>query len=190
MATVKKLKITELKKHLKEYEHKELIGLVSELYKLNIDVAHYLSAKLLGEEVTTDLFESSKKEIKDEFFPSNSFGKMRLAKAKSAITNFKKLTNDHYRTVELMLFYVEIGTKFTKTYGDIDENFYGSMILMYDKVAMECDKDENLFKEIDDRLYEIVVASDGVGWGYPDALADSYYTIQWLDEEEEDEDED
>ncbi|WP_240510121.1 hypothetical protein [Virgibacillus profundi] len=88
MTKVTKLKITELKKHLKEYDQKELIGLVSELYKLNNDVQHYLSVKYLGGETIADLFESAEKEIEDEFFPDRGFGKMRLAKAKSAGNQF------------------------------------------------------------------------------------------------------
>lgn len=66
----------------------------------------------------------------------------------------KKLTDDYYRTVELMLFYVEVGTEFTNTYGDIDMKFYDSMYYTFDKVAMECEKDESLFKELNNRLYQ------------------------------------
>ena len=186
MTKITKLKITELKRHLKEYDQKELIGLISELYKVNNDVAHYLSAKFLGEEVTTELFLDAQKEIKEEFFPDRGHGKLRLAKAKTAIANFKKLTNDYNRTVELMLFYVEMGTKFTSAYGDIDIKFYESMVLMYEKVAIECDKDDKLFNKLADRLYGIIVASDSVGWGYPDALEDIYYTMERLADEEED----
>jgi hypothetical protein len=79
------LKLNELKKELKEFDQKELIQLISELYKLNKDVQHYLSNKFLGEEAIIDLYEKTKKKIKDEFFPERGFGKMRLAEAKSAI---------------------------------------------------------------------------------------------------------
>ncbi|WP_240510122.1 hypothetical protein [Virgibacillus profundi] len=81
-----------------------------------------------------------------------------------------------------MLFYVEVGTEFTNTYGDIDGKFYTSMYSMYDKVVLECEKDENLFKELNDRLYKVVVESDGIGWGYHDGLEERYYSIDWLDE--------
>ncbi|MEC5425456.1 DUF6155 family protein [Virgibacillus sp. C22-A2] len=155
---------------------------MTDLYKLNDDVHHYLSVKYLGEETIQDLFVNAQKEIKDEFFPDKGFGKMRLAKAKGAITNFKKLSNDHFRTVDLMLFYVEVGTEFTNTYGDIDGKFYDSMNSMYDKVIVECEKDETLFKEIKDRLYAVVAESDGIGWGYHDVLEESYYSISWLEE--------
>ncbi|WP_404450987.1 DUF6155 family protein [Virgibacillus necropolis] len=182
MANVNKIKIPEMKKQLKEFSQKELIGLVSDIYKLNQDVQHYLSVKFLGEETIIGLFENAMREIKYEFFPDKGFGKMRLAKARGAITNFKKLTNDHHRTIELMVFYVETGTKFTTTYGDIDERFYDSMCSMYNKVVTECEKDKKLFYDFNDRLYAIVVETEGMGWGYHDELSYMYHSISWLDE--------
>ena len=184
MGKVTKLKVTELKKHLKEYDQKELINLVSDLYKLNENIQQYLTVKFNGEETVKELYLKAKKEIRDEFFPNKGSGKMRLAEAKSTITNFKKLTNDHVKMVDLMVFYVEVGTEFTNAYGDIDERFYSSMYSMYGKVIMECEKDEALFKEFHDRLYGIIVDSDGIGWGYPDGLENLYYSISWLEEEE------
>jgi hypothetical protein len=49
------------------------------------------------------------KKIKNEFFPDRGLGKRRLTEAKREITAFKKSTNDEKRTVDLMLFYVEMG---------------------------------------------------------------------------------
>jgi hypothetical protein len=183
MSKVTKLKLTDLKRQLKQYDQKELIGFIAELYKQNNDIQHYLSVMFLGDEVIHELQEKAEKEIEDEFFPDKGFGKMRLVKAKKAISDFKKLTNDHERTVDLMLFYVEIGTEFTNTYGDIDERFYDSMNSMYFKVIDECEKDENLFRELQDRLHAVVVDSDGTGWGYHDGLKAAYHSLSWLEKE-------
>src|SRR5690625_7650460 len=88
---------------------------------------------------------------------------MRLAKAKKAISDFKKLTDDSGKVLDLMLFYVENGTEFTLTYGDIDERFYGSMESMYEKVVVACEKDEKLFNKFKDQLYTIVLETSGIG---------------------------
>ena len=58
------------------------------------------------------------------------------------------------------------------------------MVSMYDKVAIECDKDEGLFTIFKDRLYSIVQESDGIGWGYHDALCDIFFSIEWVQEDE------
>ena len=179
------LKVTELKKELKELNEKELIQIIAELYKMNKDVQHYLSNKFGGEAAIEDLYEKTKKKIKDEFFPDRGFGKMRLGEAKKAITNFKKLSSDTVRTIDLMLYYVELGTEFTNTNGDIDERFYDSMNSTYDKVIEECNKNEEYYKIFKDRLYGVIKDSSGLGWGYHDALCDSYYALDWLDDEDE-----
>ncbi|MED4352470.1 DUF6155 family protein [Schinkia azotoformans] len=179
-----KIKITDLKKKLKEFDQKELIQLVTELYKLNKDVQDFLSSKFIGEKAVEALFESAKKKVNDEFLPDKGFGKMRLGEARDAITNFKKITGDQLRTLDLMLFYVEVGTEFTNTYGDIDGRFYDSMISMYNKVISECAKDEKLFKIFHDRLSSVIEDSSGIGWGYHDALWDLYLSLEWVADEE------
>jgi hypothetical protein len=46
-----KIKVTDLKKQLREYEQKELIELVVEMFKTNKEVQNYLSSKFLGDKV-------------------------------------------------------------------------------------------------------------------------------------------
>ena len=55
------LKVTELKKELKELNEKELIQIIAELYKMNKDVQHYLSNKFGGEAAVEELYEKTKK---------------------------------------------------------------------------------------------------------------------------------
>lgn len=43
-----KIKITDLKKKLKEFDQKELIQLVTELYKLNKDVQDFSRSSVCG----------------------------------------------------------------------------------------------------------------------------------------------
>lgn len=178
------LTITELKKSLKGLDQKELIQLIADLYKVNTDVKDYLSTKFGGEEVVNELYKKAKRKIEDVFSPD---GALRLSNAKKAITDFKKTTGDSVKVVDLMLFYVEMGTDYTSSFGYIDESFYNSMLSMYDKVAEECEKSEELFLLLDDRLYSCVTMSEGIGWGYHDVLCDIYYSISWVLEEEEDE---
>ncbi|KKB36281.1 DUF6155 family protein [Bacillus thermotolerans] len=183
-----KLKLTELKKELKTLEQKELIQLISELYKLNKDVQQYLSNKFIGEAAVIDLYEKTKKQISDQFFPDRGYGKLRLNEAKNAISSFKKLSGDPHRTLDLMLFYVEAGTEFSSMYGDIDSKFYDSMLSMYDKVVTACDKDETAFSQLKERLYAVVERSSGIEWGYyHDELCEIYYSMGWALDDEDDE---
>ncbi|WP_254119244.1 hypothetical protein [Bacillus sp. FJAT-29790] len=62
-----KLKVSELKKQLKDYDQKELIQLVADLYKKSKDVQSYLSVRFLGETATVELFNDAKKKSKMNF---------------------------------------------------------------------------------------------------------------------------
>ncbi|MBM7691304.1 hypothetical protein JOC77_000709 [Peribacillus deserti] len=177
------LKLNELKKELKALDHKELIQLITEIYKVNKDVQHFLSNKFLGEEAINDLYKKTKKKVKDEFFPERGFGKLRLGEAKNAISNFKKLSSDELKTLDLMILYVELGTEFTNAYGDINMKFYDSMVSMFDKVVIECHKNEKVLNSFKSRLYTIVQESEGIGWGYHEVLCDIYYSLD-LEEDE------
>jgi hypothetical protein len=181
-----KIKVTELKKQLKQYDQKELVELIVEMFKNNKDVQNFLSSKYLGDEAIEVLFTQARKKVENEFFPDRGHGKLRLAEAKKEINAFKKATNDQKRTVDLMLFYVEQGVEFTCSFGDISEGFYTSMIKMFDQVAEECNQDEELYNAFSSRLDTVVsVALDG--WGFQEALLESYYTIEWVIDEDDDE---
>jgi hypothetical protein len=168
------IKINELKKELKQLDNKELMQLVVELYKLNKDTKQFLSNKYLGEEAVRGQFEQTQKIIEDQFFPERGHPKMKLQEAKSAISSYKKMTGDETGWLDLMLYYVELGTEFTVAYGDIDEKFYYSMETVYDRVVTECSKNEALAEHFKDRLYMVFWNSQGVGWGYHDVIGDIY----------------
>lgn len=63
-----KMKVTELKKQLKQFEQKELIELVVEMFKNNKEVQNLLSSKFLGEEAIEVLVYQARKKIENEFF--------------------------------------------------------------------------------------------------------------------------
>ncbi|MFS0862016.1 DUF6155 family protein [Fredinandcohnia sp. 179-A 10B2 NHS] len=180
-----KLNITELKKSLKQLEQKELIQLVADLYKLNSDVKDYLSSKFGGEEVALELYNKAKKKIQDEFYPDRGLPKLRLSEAKQAISDFKKSTGNSSLVADLMLLYVELGTEFSREFGVMETQFYNSMVFMYDKVAEECENNEELYNLLKERLYSCVSMSEEGDWGYNEALIEIYYNICWVQDEEE-----
>ena len=94
--------------------------------------------------------------------------------AKKSITEFKKLSQDKIQLAELMVFYVEMGVKFTNCYGDIDESFYLNMESMYDQVVkfIISARLEDMFNQ---RCLEIVNDTAGMGWGFHDQLRGIYY---------------
>ena len=165
--------ITELKKYLKHKENKELIKEIVELFKKFSDVKDYY-AGILSEDDGAVL-NKYKKIIKDEFFPNRGFGKIRLSIAKKAISNYKKVSDSKVGVAEIMLYYVQMGSEFTNTYGDINESFYESMENMYESALIYI-RDNNLVSHFKQECKEIVEQATE-GWGFRDVLEDTFDSI-------------
>jgi hypothetical protein len=180
-----KLSIPEIKKSLKTYDKDVLVSMIIDCYKISSDVKNYIHVLLSPEEAVEDLYNKSKHTILYEFFPQRGFGKLRLSQAKKAITEFKSYSNDEVKTIDLMIYYVELGVDFTNTYGDINDSFYSSMESMYGNVLKKINNNDSLLRLYKSRLKEIVYKTRGIGWGFHDCLAELYYTYVSDDEEEE-----
>jgi hypothetical protein len=167
------MKITELKKHLKESSKEQLIKDIVDLYKKNEFVKDYYSS-MFGNDNSPLVLAKYKGVIENEFFPENGFGKARLSVAKKAITEFKKVCDDRTLIADLMVFYVENGVNYTECYGDINEQFYLSMESMYER-ALKFITDNDLTEVFNDRCLKIVRDTEDMGWGFHDQLGEIYY---------------
>lgn len=165
-----------LKLHLNDLNKSELIRLVEELAKLRKENLVYLEAKFAGPSELLEVIQYYKKIIQNEFYPMRGEPKMRLSIAKKAINDFKKASQNKEAVLDLMIFYIETGTKFTNDYGDINEAFYMSMESMYGKVVNLLNKTEDarLIEYFRPRLKAIVENAEGTGWGYYENLSDLY----------------
>lgn len=134
--TQPKINLTTLKKHLKARSQAELIADIAELYKRFQPVKDYYQIQLYPQD-EKQVAAKYKKIIEDEFFPARGYGRARLSVAKKAITEYKKVNKTVVGLIDIMLFYVEQGVRFTDAYGDIDEPFYISMETMYEKAVNE-----------------------------------------------------
>jgi len=128
---MKNIPIKQLKNYLSDKSEKELNEEIITLFKTFPQVKDYFTA-LLDNGNNGIIAEKYKDIITKEFFPKRGFGRAKLSVAKKAISDFKKLPHSPASLVDIMLHYVEEGSSYTNTYGDIDEPFYTSMEIMYD----------------------------------------------------------
>jgi hypothetical protein len=114
--------------------------------------------------------------VKNEFFPERGEPKLRLGEAKKTIREFEKITQNVRYSIELKLFYVEMGVAFTNAYGDIDERFYSSIESMYQTVIEMLNDADNRewYQLFGERVEAVVKNTEGIGWGFHDSLAESY----------------
>jgi len=165
---------SDVKKVISNFGHEELVNLITDLYHLSSDNKNFLHTRFsLGE----DPLRPYKKIIKDCLYPDVMHDKpLRIAQAKKAVSQYEKAIGETKGLVELMLYFVECGNRFTVDYGDINEDFYLALVRMYDKtIDTLFSLDEDTIQVYQSRFSEIMESSSGIGWGYHDDLCDLYY---------------
>jgi hypothetical protein len=159
-----------LKSTLQTFEKEQLIELTAELYKKHKVVKEHLDYILENDDKA--LLKTYQQKIYAAFYPKG--GRVfNLTKAKSAITEVKKLGVSPDMLAELMLYYVETGISITLEFGDINDAFYGNLISMY-RNALENMKKTGTLNKYKDRLKCAVLDTRNMGWGFHDELKGGY----------------
>jgi len=147
----------------------ELLTLINDLYALSKENKNFIHARY---SITGDPLKPYKILIEQSIYPD--FNKpLKLSVGRKAISDYKKAIGDPIGILELMVFYIECGNRFTVDYADIDEQFYNSVESMFDKVIKILNKSkQDIIDKFLPRLRAIVKNAHGIGWGYYDYLSD------------------
>jgi len=167
------IKWIEVKRELATLSQPELIELVKNLFDQSHENKLFLASRFSSQPLGEDAIAPYRKRIVDQFFPTRGFGKLGLAEARRAIREYKKATSDLLGTAELMMVYVEQGTEFTNTYGDIDEVFYNSMESVLEELIklLSSPEGRGLYLAFRGRLRKLAHDARDIGWGYSDEVA-------------------
>ncbi|MEE5993622.1 MAG: DUF6155 family protein [Oscillospiraceae bacterium] len=183
----KKITMTELKKHLLQLNQREMVELVCKIHKNCPDAAGMLTAEFGNDNYEEELFEETKKKIRNQFFPEHGLGRLSLATAKKAITEYKKFNKSAESILELQMYYTECCGEFLRKYGDGPESLYNSVVHMFETVVKGLNKmnQPELFQQYYSRLEKVV---DNLGWGGYGAEDDARYLLEkvlnWSENEE------
>ena len=159
---------------INHFDKKHLMDLLCDLYCLSSNNKDFFHTRFsIGE----DPLSPYKLIIQNAIHPYLEDNEsLDIERANDAISQYSKAVDNPSGEADLRIFYVECGNNFTLSYGDIDEDFYDSLLEMYDyaiETVLELPvKEQNAFKT---RLYEIMKSASGIGWGYYDGLCDLYY---------------
>jgi len=150
---------------LKGYDRNSLLQLIGDLYQLSPENRSFLQARLMPD---PDRAQPFKKRLREALNP-DAVGKddYDLVMARRTIREFSEATSDPEAIVDLMIYAVECGNRFTLDCGDIDEDFYDGLIEIYAAAAkkvLQLPKGvQSIYRK---RLEKIMKSSDGIGWGY------------------------
>ncbi len=159
---------------INHFEKKQLMNLLSDLYRLSSDNKDFFHTRFsIGDDPLAPYKRIIQKSIHPYLEDNESLD---IERANDTVNQYSKAIDNPSGEAELRIFYVECGNNLILSYGDIDEDFYDSLLEMYE-YALETileltDKEQNAFKS---RLYEILKSASGIGWGYYDGLCNSYY---------------
>jgi hypothetical protein len=125
---------TDVKAKLASFDRAGLLGLVQGLYVTHQDNRTFLHARLgLGD----DVLEPYKQTI-DRWLWPDAFRKQdtSVAKAKQAISNYKKAVGNPAGLAELMAFYCEQASGFASDVGYQDESYLDALVRMFDQAVV------------------------------------------------------
>ena len=162
-----------VRQQLSTWEKPALLALVKDLYEAAGENRDFIQARCQAGECGGEALEKYRGKIVEQFFPARGFGKLKMGEARKAIRDYRKATGNLPGTAELLMTYVENGTKFTHEFGDIDERFYDSI----ESALAELDvllrgEARGLYPQFCDRLERVEQMSKGIGWGFHDFVAD------------------
>lgn len=158
-----------LKEYLKQRSKEDLINEISGFFTKFEYVKDYYQTKLVQDD--SQVLQKYKGIIENAFFPRRGFGKARLSVARKAISDYQKMSSSREGIADIMIFFAEMGVKFTNAYGDINAPFYNSMVSMYER-ALKFIAKYKLHKIFQTRCKKIVDDTHGIGWGFHDGLDD------------------
>ncbi|XCN74443.1 MAG: hypothetical protein Q3M24_06770 [Candidatus Electrothrix aestuarii] len=120
----------DIEKIIGQFDKKQFTDLLRDLYQLSSDNKDFFSTRFSTGE---DLLSKYKETIQKSVHPYLEDGELLdIQKANDAINRYSKAVDNPMGEAELRVYYVECGNNFTLSYGDIDEDFYDSMIEMYE----------------------------------------------------------
>lgn len=158
----------DVKSSLIKKDNGELLKLIGDLYSLNDRNKTFIHARYSF----IDPLKPYKEIILKSLYPDPMKNKpLSLGTGRKAISEYKKAVGDPIGVLELSIYYIETGHRFTLDYGDIDEQFYDSLESMFDKVLkMLKQTDQAIVDKYFPRLLSLTEEVSGIGWGHYDYL--------------------
>ncbi len=162
---------SDVKSKLADFDRAGLLGLVQDLYAASKDNQTFLHARFgLGGDVLKPYKATIDRWLWPDVFKSQDTS---VAKAKKAISDYKKAIGQPEGLAELMVFYCEQATGFSSDVGLDDESYYNALVRMFEqalKVVMGLPEGQRA--SFLDRLEDVRVMGHNLGWGVGDDFDD------------------
>src|SRR6059036_792578 len=121
----------DVKAKLANFDHTGLVNLLQDLYAAHQDNQTFLHARFgLGEDVLKPYKQTIDRWLWPDVFRKQDTS---VAKAKQAISNYKKAVGEAAGLAELMVFYCEQAAGFSSDIGNQDESYFDALVRMFEQ---------------------------------------------------------
>lgn len=160
---------SDLKRQLVNFDHVELLELIQDLYTANKQNQAFLHARFdLGENVFTPYKATIDRWVCPDVMLNQDIS---VAKAKKAVSDYKKAIGRPEGIAELTVFYCESCMSFLGYCGMDDEGYFNALILMFEQALKAIQNlDTRQQASFVERLR--VVQHEGHNWGIGDEIDD------------------
>jgi hypothetical protein len=169
---------TEVKAELQRLKRGDLVSLLRDLFELSPDNRNFLIARFSkrGGRVGVETYRTI---VVERFYLSGGgFGDLDLDRARKAIADYRKATDDLAGALELMLTFLESGAALMNDVGIHDETFYYQLsVVLADFIDLVYEHPE-LYSQFARRLCEVREQSGSAGWGYGDYATEALYEVE------------
>ena len=122
---------SDVKTKLVNFDRSGLIGLVQDLYAASKDNQAFLHARFaLGDDVLTPYKVTINRWLWPDVFKNQDTS---VAKAKKAISDYKKAIGQSEGLAELMVFYCERAAGFSNEFGLQDDGYFDALVRMFEQ---------------------------------------------------------
>lgn len=154
---------SDVKTKLADFDHAGLIGLLQDLYAANKDNQAFLHARL---DLGGDPLKPYKTTITQWINPADPRKPLSVAKAKKAISDYKKAMGQPEGLAELTVFYCEEVFNFLAGCGLDDDGFYDALVRMFEQaLKYVLALPEAQQADFIARLGRVRKLGQNVGWG-------------------------
>lgn len=162
---------SDVKSKLTDFDRAGLIGLVQNLYAASKDNQAFLHARFaLGDDVLKPYKVTIDRWLWPDVFKNQDTS---VAKAKKAITDYKKAIGKPDGLAELMVFYCERAAGFSNDIGLQDEGYFDALVRMFEQALKTIAiLPESARPDLLGRLDEVRRISHNFGYGVGDDMDD------------------
>ena len=171
---------SEVKAKLAHFDRSGLVGLLSDLHGLSRDNQAFLHARLgLG----PDPLAPYRATISRWIYPDLVRGQViSVARAKKAISDYRKAIGLPAGVAELSIFYCESAARLLSECGLEDEGYFTALVRMFDQaLAVVAKLKPSERRALLQRLDAVRSATDAGGWGVKDAMDELWAEHMWED---------